>query len=105
MPPLQSDLARETLKDPYRFDFLGLAEEAQERDVEMMPSALQLFADGSLPRVGGGPVEVAVGVYELGPMVLAEVRCGGANHEVTVLVFTRASRAATVAAAPTGRPK
>ena len=30
----QSDLARESLKDPCRFDFLGLTEEARERDVE-----------------------------------------------------------------------
>lgn len=34
LPKPQSDLARETLKDPYRFDFLGLTEEAQERDIE-----------------------------------------------------------------------
>ena len=34
LPKPQSDLARESLKDPYRFDFLGLAEEAQEREIE-----------------------------------------------------------------------
>lgn len=34
LPKPQSDLARESLKDPYRFDFLGLSEEAQERDIE-----------------------------------------------------------------------
>lgn len=34
LPRPQSDLARESLKDPYRFDFLGLSDEAQERDVE-----------------------------------------------------------------------
>lgn len=34
LPQMQSDLARESLKDPYRFDFLGLTEEAQEREVE-----------------------------------------------------------------------
>ncbi|MHC4887319.1 MAG: PDDEXK nuclease domain-containing protein [Planctomycetota bacterium] len=34
LPQPQSDLARESLKDPYRFDFLGLAEEAQEREIE-----------------------------------------------------------------------
>lgn len=34
LPKAQSDLARESLKDPYRFDFLGLTEEAQEREVE-----------------------------------------------------------------------
>ncbi len=34
LPKPQSDLARESLKDPYRFDFLGLADEAQEREIE-----------------------------------------------------------------------
>lgn len=34
LPKPQSDLARESLKDPYRFDFLGLREEAQEREIE-----------------------------------------------------------------------
>jgi predicted nuclease of restriction endonuclease-like (RecB) superfamily len=34
LPKPESDLARESLKDPYRFDFLGLGEEAQEREIE-----------------------------------------------------------------------
>ena len=34
LPAPQSDLARESFKDPYRFDFLGLGEEAQEREIE-----------------------------------------------------------------------
>ena len=34
LPQPQSDLARESLKDPYRFDFLNLGQEAQERDIE-----------------------------------------------------------------------
>lgn len=34
LPKPQSDLARESLKDPYRFDFLGLTNEAQEREIE-----------------------------------------------------------------------
>ncbi len=34
LPKPQSDLARESLKDPYRFDFLGLSEEAHEREIE-----------------------------------------------------------------------
>jgi len=34
LPPLQSDLAQQTLKDPYVFDFLGLGNDAQEREVE-----------------------------------------------------------------------
>ena len=34
LPTPQSDLARESIKDPYRFDFLGLTDEAQEREIE-----------------------------------------------------------------------
>jgi predicted nuclease of restriction endonuclease-like (RecB) superfamily len=34
LPPPQSDLAQQTLKDPYVFDFLGLGNEAQEREIE-----------------------------------------------------------------------
>ena len=34
LPPAQSDMAREALKDPYTFDFLTLGEAAQERDLE-----------------------------------------------------------------------
>jgi predicted nuclease of restriction endonuclease-like (RecB) superfamily len=34
LPPSQSDLARQLLKDPYNFEFLDLTEEAQERDVQ-----------------------------------------------------------------------
>lgn len=34
LPEAQSALAHETLKDPYLFDFLGLGEEAHERDIE-----------------------------------------------------------------------
>jgi hypothetical protein len=55
----------------------------------MMPSALQLFAEGRLPRVGSDPTEIVVGGRQLGPMVLAEVHCGGENlrHDIAVLVF------------------
>ncbi len=34
LPRPQSDLARESLKDPYRLDFLGLGAEAAEREIE-----------------------------------------------------------------------
>ncbi len=34
LPPVHSDLAHQTLKDPYLFDFLTLSEEAQEKDLE-----------------------------------------------------------------------
>jgi predicted nuclease of restriction endonuclease-like (RecB) superfamily len=34
LPKPQSDLARESLKDPYRFDFLGIGEDASELELE-----------------------------------------------------------------------
>jgi predicted nuclease of restriction endonuclease-like (RecB) superfamily len=34
LPPPHSDLAQQTLKDPYLFDFLTLSDEAHERDLE-----------------------------------------------------------------------
>ena len=34
LPKPQSGLARESLKDPYRLDFLGLAKEAEERGIK-----------------------------------------------------------------------
>ena len=34
LPPPQSDLAEQTLKDPYNFDFLMLRSDAHERDLE-----------------------------------------------------------------------
>ena len=34
LPKHQSDLANETLKDPYKFDFLNLTEKIQEKDIE-----------------------------------------------------------------------
>lgn len=34
LPSAQSDLARETIKDPYKLDFLGLEDDARERDIE-----------------------------------------------------------------------
>ncbi len=47
----QSDLARESLKDPYRFDFLGLGEEAQEREIE---NALVKHVTDFLLELGAG---------------------------------------------------
>jgi len=47
----QSDLARESLKDPYRFDFLGLTEEAQEREIE---NALVKHVTDFLLELGAG---------------------------------------------------
>ena len=51
LPKPQSDLARESLKDPYRFDFLGLTDEAQERAIE---TALVKHVTDFLLELGAG---------------------------------------------------
>jgi predicted nuclease of restriction endonuclease-like (RecB) superfamily len=51
LPKPQSDLARESIKDPYRFDFLGLSDEAQEREIE---SALVQHVTRFLLELGAG---------------------------------------------------
>jgi predicted nuclease of restriction endonuclease-like (RecB) superfamily len=35
LPPVQSDLAQQTLKDPYVFDFLTLSDDARERELHL----------------------------------------------------------------------
>ena len=51
LPRPQSDLARESLKDPYRLDFLGLGKEAEERAIE---SALVQHITRFLIELGSG---------------------------------------------------
>ena len=51
LPKPQSDLARESLKDPYRLDFLGIGEEAEEREIE---SALVRHITHFLLELGAG---------------------------------------------------
>lgn len=51
LPAPQAGLAREVLKDPYHFDFLGLGDEAQERDIE---SALVRHITRFLLELGAG---------------------------------------------------
>ena len=51
LPAPLSDLAQESLKDPYRFDFLGLSHAAQERDIE---NALVRHVTDFLLELGAG---------------------------------------------------
>ncbi|SBT08737.1 conserved hypothetical protein [Candidatus Accumulibacter aalborgensis] len=51
LPAPQSDLARNTLKDPYLFDFLGIGKEADERAIE---SALVQHITRFLLELGAG---------------------------------------------------
>ena len=51
LPAPQSDLARNTLKDPYLFDFLGVSKEADERAIE---SAIVQHVTQFLIELGAG---------------------------------------------------
>lgn len=63
LPKPQSDLAIESLKDPYRFDFLGLTEEAQEREIE----------DALIKQVTEFLLELGAGFAYVGKQVHIEV--------------------------------
>lgn len=75
LPKLQSDLARESIKDPYRFDFLGLTDEAQERDIET--ALVQHVTDFLL--------ELGAGFAFVGQQVLLDV--GGDEFFIDLLFY------------------
>ena len=75
LPKPESDLARESLKDPYRFDFLGLGEEAQERDIE---NALVKHVTDFL-------LELGAGFAFVGKQVLLDV--GGEEFFIDLLFY------------------
>lgn len=63
LPAPQSDLARETLKDPYIFDFLSLGPDVAERDLER----------GLISEVRNFLLELGAGFALVGTQVLLEV--------------------------------
>ncbi len=75
LPKPQSDLARESLKDPYRFDFLGLGDEAYERETE---NALVRHVTEFL-------LELGVGFAFVGQQVHLEV--GGDDFFIDLLFY------------------
>ena len=75
LPKPQSDLARESLKDPYRFDFLGLGDEAQEREIE---GALVKHVTDFL-------LELGAGFAFVGKQVLLDV--GGEEFFIDLLFY------------------
>ncbi|MBL9190057.1 MAG: DUF1016 family protein [Opitutaceae bacterium] len=75
LPPAQSDLAREVLKDPYTFDFLTLGEAAQERDLEQ----------GLLDHVQKLLLEMGAGFAFVGRQVRLEV--GGEDFYLDLLFY------------------
>jgi predicted nuclease of restriction endonuclease-like (RecB) superfamily len=75
LPRPQSDLARESLKDPYRFDFLGLGEAAQEREIE----------HALLKHVTEFLLELGAGFAYVGRQVLLNV--GGDDFFIDLLFY------------------
>jgi predicted nuclease of restriction endonuclease-like (RecB) superfamily len=75
LPPSQSDLAQQLLKDPYNIDFLTLATEAQERDLEReLLAHLRQFL-----------IELGVGFAFVGSQVPLEV--GGEDFKLDLLFY------------------
>ncbi|AZF34155.1 hypothetical protein C4J89_4718 [Pseudomonas sp. R4-35-07] len=75
LPKAQSDLARESLKDPYRFDFLSLGLDAQERDIE----------NALIKHVTEFLLELGAGFAYVGRQVLLNV--GGDEFFVDLLFY------------------
>ena len=70
-----SSLARQTLKDPYNFDFLGLGDEAHEREVER----------GLLEHLKAFMLELGVGFAFVGSQYHLEV--GGEDFYLDLLFY------------------
>ena len=75
LPAPMSDLTRESLKDPYRLDFLGLGEEAQERAIE----------DALMQHITRFLLELGAGFAYVGRQVPLEV--GGEDFFLDLLFY------------------
>jgi predicted nuclease of restriction endonuclease-like (RecB) superfamily len=75
LPPLQSDLAQQITKDPYNFDFLTLAAEAREKDLEA----------GLLEHLRKFLLELGVGFAFVGSQYPLEV--GGEDFRIDLLFY------------------
>ena len=75
LPAPQSDLARETLKDPYKFEFLSLGSEAAERELE----------EGLLAHIRKFLIELGAGFAFVGQQVHLEI--GGEDFFVDLLFY------------------
>ena len=93
LPKPQSDLARESLKDPYRFDFLSLALDAQERDIE----------NALIKHVTDFLLELGAGFAFVGQQVLLDV--GGDEFFVDLLFYHLKLRCYVVIELKTGKFK
>ena len=84
LPPLQSDLAQQILKDPYNFDFLTLGADAQERALEK----------GLLEYLKKFMLELGVGFAFVGDQYHLEI--GGEDFYIDLLFYHLKLRAFVV---------
>src|SRR5262249_54401428 len=75
LPRAQSDLARETLKDPYKFEFLTLADETIEKELE----------EGLLAHIRKFLIELGAGFAFVGQQVQLDV--GGDDFYIDLLFY------------------
>lgn len=75
LPPAQSELAQQVLKDPYNFDFLSLGKEAHERDLER----------GLVEQIRAFLLELGVGFAFVGSQYPLEV--GGQDFYMDLLFY------------------
>jgi predicted nuclease of restriction endonuclease-like (RecB) superfamily len=75
LPPLQSDLAEQAIKDPYTFDFLTLAADAREKELER----------GLVDHVRKFLLELGAGFAFVGQQVHLEV--GGDDFYIDLLFY------------------
>jgi predicted nuclease of restriction endonuclease-like (RecB) superfamily len=75
LPPDQSDLAQQLLKDPYNFDFLALATDAAERELEK----------GLLDHIRKFLIELGTGFAFVGQQVRIEVE--GDDFSIDLLFY------------------
>ena len=93
LPAPQSDLARETLKDPYKFDFLGIAEDAEERVIER----------GLVRHIRDFLLELGQGFAFVGNQVVLEV--GAEPYRIDLLFYHLKLRCYVVIELKAGRFK
>jgi predicted nuclease of restriction endonuclease-like (RecB) superfamily len=75
LPPLESDLAQQLLKDPYAFDFLTLSQGARERELE----------SGLLMHLRDFLIELGTGFAFVGSQVPIEI--GGEDFKLDLLFY------------------
>jgi predicted nuclease of restriction endonuclease-like (RecB) superfamily len=84
LPPPQSDLAQQALKDPYVFDFLTLADEARERELQQ----------GLVEHIRDFMLELGVGFAFVGSQYHIEVE--GKDYYIDLLFYHLKLRAFVV---------